>query len=29
LGPHVVVERVEYLLTGGRRCAYRITPVDG
>ena len=27
LGPTVVVERVEYLLTGGRRCAYRITPV--
>lgn len=29
LGPQVVVERVEYLLTGGRRCAYQITPVDG
>jgi predicted ArsR family transcriptional regulator len=27
LGPTVVVERVEYLLTGGRRCAYRITLV--
>ncbi len=27
LGPTVEVERVEYLLSGGRRCAYRITPV--
>ena len=26
LGPGVAVERVEYLLSGGRRCAYRITP---
>ena len=27
LGPTVAVERIEYLLTGGRRCAYRIMPV--
>ncbi len=26
LGPDVVVERVEYILSGGRRCAYRISP---
>lgn len=26
LGPEVAVDRVEYVLTGGRRCAYRITP---
>jgi len=26
LGPEVNVERVEYLLDGGRRCAYSITP---
>ena len=26
LGPEVVVERVEYVLSGGRRCAYRVTP---
>ncbi len=28
LGPQVGVERVEYILGGGRRCAYRITPRD-
>jgi predicted ArsR family transcriptional regulator len=27
LGPEVEVERVEHVLAGGRRCAYRITPV--
>ena len=27
LGPDVRVERVEYLLTDGRRCAYRIEPL--
>jgi predicted ArsR family transcriptional regulator len=27
LGPEVAVERVEHLLAGGRRCAYRIKPV--
>lgn len=26
LGPEVTVERTDYLLAGGRRCAYRITP---
>jgi len=26
LGPDVGVDRVEYLLEGGRRCAYRVTP---
>ena len=26
LGPEVTVDRVEYVLSGGRRCAYRITP---
>jgi predicted ArsR family transcriptional regulator len=26
LGSDVVVEREEYILSGGRRCAYRITP---
>jgi predicted ArsR family transcriptional regulator len=26
LGPEVSVERSEYLLSGGHRCAYRITP---
>ena len=26
LGPDVDVERIEYLLEGGRRCAYRVTP---
>jgi predicted ArsR family transcriptional regulator len=26
MGPQVNVERVEYVLAGGRRCAYRITP---
>jgi predicted ArsR family transcriptional regulator len=26
LGPQVDVERVEYVLGGGRRCAYRVTP---
>ena len=26
LGPEVEVERVEHILAGGRRCAYRITP---
>ena len=26
LGSDVVVDRVEYVLSGGRRCAYRITP---
>ena len=25
LGPHVIVERVEHILAGARRCAYRIT----
>ncbi|HMB67873.1 MAG TPA: MarR family transcriptional regulator, partial [bacterium] len=25
LGPDVKVERIEYLLEGGRRCAYRVT----
>ena len=25
LGDHVTVERVEYLLSGGNRCSYRIT----
>jgi predicted ArsR family transcriptional regulator len=28
LGPDVAVEREEYILSGGRRCAYRITPRD-
>ena len=27
LGPGVRVERIEHLLSGGRRCAYRIVPV--
>jgi predicted ArsR family transcriptional regulator len=27
LGPGVEVERMEHILAGGRRCAYRITPV--
>jgi predicted ArsR family transcriptional regulator len=27
LGPDVEVERVEHILAGGRRCAYRVTPV--
>ncbi|MDQ0875792.1 putative ArsR family transcriptional regulator [Paenibacillus sp. V4I3] len=27
LGDHVSVERVEYLLSGGSRCAYRITEI--
>jgi predicted ArsR family transcriptional regulator len=27
LGPEVAVERVEHILAGARRCAYRITPV--
>jgi predicted ArsR family transcriptional regulator len=26
LGPEVTVERIDYLLAGARRCAYRITP---
>jgi iron-sulfur cluster biosynthesis transcriptional regulator SufR len=26
LGPDASVERIEYLLDGGRRCAYRVTP---
>ncbi|MGH2578525.1 MAG: MarR family transcriptional regulator, partial [Actinomycetota bacterium] len=26
LGPGVEVERVEHILAGARRCAYRITP---
>ena len=26
LGPNVGVDRVEYLLEGGRRCTYRVTP---
>jgi predicted ArsR family transcriptional regulator len=26
LGPEMSVDRVEYMLKGGRRCAYRITP---
>ncbi len=26
LGPNVTVDRTEYILTGDRRCAYRITP---
>ncbi len=26
LGPQVTIERVEYILSSGRRCAYRITP---
>ena len=26
MGPEVSVDRVEYVLDGGRRCAYRITP---
>jgi predicted ArsR family transcriptional regulator len=25
LGPDVLIERTEYLLEGGRRCAYRIS----
>ena len=29
LGADVVVERTEYLLDGGRRCAYRVTPRRG
>lgn len=28
LGPEVNVERVEHILAGARRCAYRITPKD-
>jgi predicted ArsR family transcriptional regulator len=27
LGPEVEVERVEHILAGARRCAYRVTPV--
>jgi predicted ArsR family transcriptional regulator len=27
LGPEVAVERVEHVLAGGRRCAYRIEPI--
>jgi predicted ArsR family transcriptional regulator len=27
LGPDVAIERVEHLLLGARRCAYRITPI--
>ncbi|WP_200961470.1 helix-turn-helix transcriptional regulator [Paenibacillus sp. Soil522] len=27
LGDHVVVERVEYLLSGGSRCAYRVAEI--
>lgn len=27
LGPKVMVERVDYILAGAKRCAYRITPV--
>jgi predicted ArsR family transcriptional regulator len=26
LGPQVTVDRVEYILSGGRRCAYKVTP---
>lgn len=29
LGPDCSVERVEHLLSGGRRCAYRICPASG
>ncbi|MFD1953182.1 helix-turn-helix transcriptional regulator [Paenibacillus thailandensis] len=29
LGDHVTIERVEYLLSGGRRCAYRIMEDQG
>lgn len=29
LGDAVTVERTDYILTGARRCAYRITPVEG
>ena len=29
LGADVAVERTEYLLDGGRRCAYRVTPRPG
>lgn len=29
LGPGVSVERVEHIVAGARRCAYRITPVGG
>ncbi len=29
LGPDVAVERVEHLLSGDRRCMYRIKPQDG
>ncbi|HJY84911.1 MAG TPA: MarR family transcriptional regulator, partial [Candidatus Binatia bacterium] len=28
LGPGVVVERAEHILSGDRRCAYRITPTQ-
>ena len=28
LGPSVVVERAEHIVSGGRRCAYRITPAE-
>ena len=27
LGPHIAVERVEHIVSGDRRCAYRITPM--
>ncbi|PAY10982.1 MarR family transcriptional regulator [Bradyrhizobium sp. UFLA03-84] len=27
LGPDVVIERVDHILAGARRCAYRVTPV--
>ncbi|HEX8070192.1 MAG TPA: metalloregulator ArsR/SmtB family transcription factor [Pyrinomonadaceae bacterium] len=29
LGPGVGVERVEHIVSGDRRCAYRVTPEDG
>ena len=28
LGPGVEVERVEHIVSGGQRCAYRVTPTD-
>ena len=29
IGPDATIERVEHMLSGARRCAYRITPVAG
>ena len=29
LGPGVAVERIEHIVSGDRRCAYRVTPESG